>query len=97
MPQLCCVDDIGSFSTNEITANRDSALAWVSSFAADQGGEATDRGVAPAEDDSPSLWIAPLVAFTAAGGGVAYFLSRNLETGNGHPDSSSHEKDNPVR
>ena len=35
-PQLCYIDDIKSWSTNELTINWNSSLAWVSSFAADQ-------------------------------------------------------------
>ena len=35
-PQLCYVDDIQSWSTNEITVNWNSALSWVASFLADQ-------------------------------------------------------------
>jgi endoglucanase len=35
-PQFCYVDDINSWSTNEITVNWNSALAWVASWAADQ-------------------------------------------------------------
>src|SRR5690606_4838941 len=31
-PQLCYVDDIQSWSTNEITINWNSALSWVASF-----------------------------------------------------------------
>lgn len=42
-PQLCYVDDIGSYATNEITINWNSALSWVASFVADQ---AADAGVA---------------------------------------------------
>jgi len=38
-PQLCYVDDIQSWATNEITVNWNSALSWVASFAADQGSE----------------------------------------------------------
>jgi endoglucanase len=34
---MCYLDDIESWSTNEVTVNWNSALAWVSSFAADQG------------------------------------------------------------
>ncbi|NJP65185.1 glycoside hydrolase family 9 protein [Streptomyces spiramenti] len=34
-PQLCYVDNIEAWSVNEITINWNSALAWVSSFAAD--------------------------------------------------------------
>jgi endoglucanase len=36
-PQLCYVDDIKAWSTNELAINWNSALAWVASFAADQG------------------------------------------------------------
>lgn len=38
-PQLCYVDDIKAWSTNELAINWNSALAWVASFAADQGGK----------------------------------------------------------
>ena len=38
--QLCYVDDIGSWSTNEITINWNAPLSWLASFAAD-----LDRGV----------------------------------------------------
>jgi endoglucanase len=36
--QFCYIDDIQSYSTNEITINWNSALSWVSSFAADLDG-----------------------------------------------------------
>jgi endoglucanase len=36
-PQFCFVDDINSFSTNEVAVNWNSALSWISSFLADQG------------------------------------------------------------
>ncbi|GAA4977537.1 glycoside hydrolase family 9 protein [Kineococcus glutinatus] len=36
--QFCYVDDIGSWSTNEITINWNSAMSWVASFVADQDG-----------------------------------------------------------
>jgi endoglucanase len=36
--QLCYVDDINSYSTNEIAINWNAPLAWVASFLADQGG-----------------------------------------------------------
>jgi endoglucanase len=35
-PQFCYIDDIESWSTNEITINWNSALSWVASFVADQ-------------------------------------------------------------
>jgi len=36
-PMFCYVDDIASYSTNEVAINWNSALAWVASFLADQG------------------------------------------------------------
>jgi endoglucanase len=36
--QMCYVDDINSYSTNEIAINWNAPLAWVASFLADQGG-----------------------------------------------------------
>jgi endoglucanase len=35
-PQFCYIDDIESWSTNEITINWNSTLSWVASFVADQ-------------------------------------------------------------
>ncbi|MDQ0425840.1 glycoside hydrolase family 9 protein [Cellulomonas iranensis] len=44
-PQLCYVDNIQSWSTNEITVNWNSALSWVASFVADQqAGDRSDAG-----------------------------------------------------
>lgn len=37
-PQMCYIDDIGSFATNELTINWNASLAQVASFAADQSG-----------------------------------------------------------
>ncbi|GIF78078.1 glycoside hydrolase family 9 protein [Asanoa siamensis] len=42
-PMFCYVDDINSYATNEVAINWNSALAWLSSFLADQG-----AGPAPA-------------------------------------------------
>ncbi|GAA3838854.1 cellulase [Sphaerisporangium flaviroseum] len=36
-PQFCYIDDINSWSTNELTINWNSPLAWISAFVADQG------------------------------------------------------------
>jgi endoglucanase len=36
-PQHCYVDDVNSYSTNEVAVNWNSGLAWVASWAADQG------------------------------------------------------------
>ena len=43
-PMFCYVDDINSYSTNEVAINWNSALAWLTSFLADQG----DAGAVPA-------------------------------------------------
>ncbi|MFD9126027.1 glycoside hydrolase family 9 protein [Kitasatospora sp. NPDC059571] len=37
-PAKCYVDDIGSYSTNEVAINWNAPLAWLAAFAADQGG-----------------------------------------------------------
>lgn len=42
--QRCYIDDIGSWSTNEIDINWNSALSWVSSFVADLGDGGTRHG-----------------------------------------------------
>ncbi|TDB71352.1 glycoside hydrolase family 9 protein [Micromonospora sp. KC723] len=44
-PMFCYVDDINSYSTNEVAINWNSALAWLASFLADQG----DAGAVPAQ------------------------------------------------
>jgi len=44
VPQFCYLDDIQSWSTNEITVNWNSALSWVASFVADQEAGATEAG-----------------------------------------------------
>lgn len=36
-PQFCYIDHIDAWSTNELTINWNSALAWVSAFVTDQG------------------------------------------------------------
>ena len=35
-PQFCYIDDIESWSTNELTINWNAPLAWVAAFVADQ-------------------------------------------------------------
>ncbi|WP_432989321.1 glycoside hydrolase family 9 protein [Dactylosporangium sp. CA-233914] len=40
-PQFCYLDDIQSWSTNEVAINWNSALSWVASFAADVGAHDT--------------------------------------------------------
>jgi endoglucanase len=43
-PQFCYIDDIESWSTNELTINWSSPLSWVAAFVADQdNGDASGR------------------------------------------------------
>jgi endoglucanase len=43
-PQFCYIDDIESWSTNELTINWNSPLAWIAAFVADQdNGDASGR------------------------------------------------------
>ena len=44
MPQMCYVDDVNSYSTNEVAINWNSALAWVVGWAASQGLRVVDGG-----------------------------------------------------
>ena len=53
-PQACYVDDIQSWSTNEITVNWNSALSWVASFVADQHAGISDAGTVVRITSQPS-------------------------------------------
>jgi len=54
-PQACYVDDIQSWSTNEITVNWNSALTWVASFVADQqDGDASGAGTVVVVTSDPA-------------------------------------------
>lgn len=44
-PQLCFVDHIDSWSTNEITINWNAPLAWVAFFLDEQGGESVNQQI----------------------------------------------------
>ena len=63
--QLCYLDDIQSWSTNEMTVNWNSALAWVASFVADQG---ELEAVASVEAAEPA--DNPLLPIVLIGGGL---------------------------
>lgn len=73
-PQACYVDDIASWSTNEITVNWNSALSWVASFLADQqGGDASDAGTVAwvtADPSDTTVADGSPAAFTVAGSGA---------------------------
>jgi endoglucanase len=69
-PQLCYIDDIQSWSTNEITVNWNSALSWVASFAADQraGDESGAGSVVRIETDPADTTVTEgsVATFTAS-------------------------------
>ncbi|MHA7176172.1 glycoside hydrolase family 9 protein [Arthrobacter sp. Sr24] len=58
-PQLCYVDDIQSWSTNEITVNWNSAMSWVASFVADQaaGNESGAGGMVHVDQQPADLSV----------------------------------------
>lgn len=72
-PQRCYIDDIQSWSTNEITVNWNSVLSWVASFVADQGaGDRSDAGAVVRVVEHPSDATARTggkVTFTASATG----------------------------
>ena len=53
-PQKCYIDDIESWSTNEVTVNWNSALVWVSAFAADVANNGTVENPDPTPTPTPS-------------------------------------------
>ncbi|WP_420708539.1 glycoside hydrolase family 9 protein [Streptomyces sp. ERV7] len=60
-PAACYVDDIGSYSTNEVAINWNASLAWLAAFAAERSG-------APA---LPAVQVAPAAVTVAEGGSAA--------------------------
>ncbi|MCU1431146.1 MAG: glycoside hydrolase family 9 [Actinotalea sp.] len=72
-PQLCYIDDIQSWSTNEITVNWNSVMSWVASFVADQedGDESAAGEVAWVVTDPADVTAVDgtSVAFTASATG----------------------------
>lgn len=62
VPQQCYLDEINSYSTNEITVNWNSAMSWVASFAADQG---DGDGAAGGSDDSDVPNVIALILASA--------------------------------
>ncbi|MFG2823722.1 glycoside hydrolase family 9 protein [Kitasatospora sp. NPDC048365] len=60
-PAACYVDDIGSYSTNEVAINWNAPLAWLAAFAA-------ERRAAPV---TPSVQVTPSAVSVAEGGSAA--------------------------
>jgi endoglucanase len=68
-PQMCYLDDVQSWSTNEVAINWNSALSWVASFVADQAsGEEASAGSAVKVTAQPA-------ATTVASGSTATFTA----------------------
>ncbi|MFJ7985910.1 glycoside hydrolase family 9 protein [Streptomyces sp. NPDC096351] len=60
-PAACYIDDIGSYSTNEVAVNWNSALAWLAAFAA-------ERRVTP---ETPAVQVTPAAPAVPEGGTAA--------------------------
>lgn len=72
-PSMCYIDDLGSWASNEVAINWNSALSWVASFVADQGDGSAEAGAAPAVTRQPadaSVLPGASATFTAAASGV---------------------------
>jgi len=54
-PQMCYIDDIESWATNELTINWNAPLSWIASFIADQddAGGGSEEPEEPVEDTEP--------------------------------------------
>ena len=74
-PQQCYLDDIQSYSTNEMTVNWNSALAWVASFADDQRGLEQAQATVD-EDATVPIVIGGAAALVAVGTGLVVWRRR---------------------
>ena len=76
-PQQCYLDDIQSYSTNEMTVNWNSALAWVASFVDDQRGlEQAQSTSGPTTDATLPIVIGSAAALVAVGSGLVVWRRR---------------------
>ena len=76
-PQQCYLDDIQSYSTNEMTINWNSALSWVASFVDDQRGlEQAGSPSATGQDAVLPLLIGGGAAAVALGTGLVLWRRR---------------------
>jgi endoglucanase len=58
-PQKCFIDDINSWSTNEITINWNAPLAWVTAFLDEQGGGTSPVTPTPTPTTPPNVTPTP--------------------------------------
>ncbi len=75
-PQTCYLDDIQSWSTNEITINWNSALGWVSGFLA-----APDAPVVAGGESNAGNIVIALIAVAILLGGVGWIVWRQFRPG----------------
>ncbi|MFY1701456.1 glycoside hydrolase family 9 protein [Micromonospora sp. WMMA1923] len=73
-PMFCYVDDIASYSTNEVAINWNSALAWIASFLADQ-----DDAPAPARSTCTAEYV-NYGTWAGGGGFTSQVTIRNTGT-----------------
>ncbi|GLU48585.1 glycoside hydrolase family 9 protein [Nocardiopsis ansamitocini] len=67
-PQTCYLDDIHSWSTNELTINWNAPLSWIASFIADQGQGGDDPG--SGDTTAPTVPGAPVASGITGQGAV---------------------------
>ncbi|MDX6251242.1 MAG: endoglucanase [Kribbellaceae bacterium] len=77
-PAACYVDDIGSYSTNEVAVNWNSALAWMTAFA-----DAEARTAGPAAGDAPAAAGAAAGTLAGVAAAPAKVLASPVELTNG--------------
>ncbi len=83
--QLCYLDEIQSWSTNEMTVNWNSALSWVAAWIATRADSGTPGGrVETADRGMPLGLVIPIgVAVTAATAGIVVVALRRRSRGGG--------------
>ena len=82
-PQQCYIDDIASYSTNEMTVNWNSALSWVASFVDDQRGLQQASSTSPEKLLSTYLPVIIAVAVAAALLLIAFYMMRRRRMARG--------------
>ena len=75
-PQQCYLDDIQSYSTNEMTVNWNSALAWVASFVDDQRGLEQAQVTEVSQASTVPIIIGSAAALVAVGTSLVVWRRR---------------------
>ena len=71
---MCYVDDIESYSTNEIAVNWNSALSWVAAFLAEP-----EAPVVPGGGGSSPMWLFVAGGLVLAGAGAWAWWNRRAK------------------